>query len=133
MPCGVAQLAADADVVEHREFAEQPDVLERAREAGAGDLVRLAAVDAVAVDGDRAGLRAIDAGEEIEDGGLARAVGADESVQAGGGASREILDRLRPPKAMETSRTSRSGGASIAVGLRYASMSLPVVARRGGR
>src|SRR5437763_3322266 len=77
----VVDMAADLDVVEDRQLLEQPDVLERARQAEGGDVVRLASPRRLAVDEDLAVGGLIDAGEHVEDGGLSGAVRADQSDQ----------------------------------------------------
>ena len=69
---------AAAQVLEHREPAEDVGDLEAARQAEPVDLVRLQAVDALAVEQDLAAGRAEAAADEVEQGRLAGAVRADD-------------------------------------------------------
>jgi len=71
-------MLADQDVVERGERPEDLGVLERARHATAGDLVRRQSQQVDAVEGGAAGGRAIEAGQHVEDGRLPGAVGADQ-------------------------------------------------------
>src|SRR5688572_4452708 len=75
-----ARVAPDHYVLERRQVHEQADVLERAADAGGGDLVRLEAGEAAAVEAEAAAVGLVDAGEHVEQRGLARAVRADEAV-----------------------------------------------------
>ena len=77
-PVAHVGVAAEHEVVEHGQVGEQLDVLERARHAQAGDLVRLLADQVVAVEGHAAFLRLVDARQHVEDRGLAGAIGADD-------------------------------------------------------
>ena len=72
-------MAADADVVDHREVGKQRDVLEGAADADLGDLVRRPRQDAGAFHQDVAGARLIEPGEAIEERGLAGAVRSDQA------------------------------------------------------
>jgi len=69
------------DVLEHSQVWKEADVLKRARNAEARDLVRLAPANGSAREQHLAVGRVVDAGQEIEDGGFSRAVGANQSVQ----------------------------------------------------
>ncbi len=70
-----------ADVVRDRHGPEQPDVLERSRDAALGDEVRLFPSHGPALEKDEAARGPVNTGDEVEDGCLARAVGADEARQ----------------------------------------------------
>ncbi len=74
-------MAAEQEVVNQRQAAEQFDVLERSRHALAGDVVWTAAQQVLAGEADRALLGAIDARKNVEDRRLARTVGADDGEQ----------------------------------------------------
>ena len=74
-------MAGDFHVVQHGELGEEPDVLEGARDAALGDLVRLQPDEAVSLEGDMAAGRLVDAREQVERGSLACAVGTDEADQ----------------------------------------------------
>src|SRR5262245_35646755 len=78
---GDARLGGDADVLEHREIAEDVGDLVRARDAearhGVGGLPR----DVLALEQDLAGRGGQHAGEEVEERRLARSVGADHRAQ----------------------------------------------------
>src|SRR5439155_22715418 len=72
------------------ELAEEADVLEGARDPGAGDLARLERDDVHPAKMDRAaGIGIVDARDQIEDRGLAGAVRADETED------RSLRDRER--------------------------------------
>ena len=71
-------VARHEHVLEHRHLPEEPDVLERARDAEVGDLPRREAVDALAAERDGALRRRVHAGDAVEHRGLAGAVGSDE-------------------------------------------------------
>ena len=75
----VAGVAAHHDVLQRRHLREEPDVLERARDAEVVDLVRLGAGDLLALEPDLALGRGVDAGHRVEAGRLAGAVGADQA------------------------------------------------------
>src|SRR5687767_12731199 len=68
------------DVLEHRHARKQPDVLESARHATAGDLVRLQAVDALAVEIKLAGRRCVHARQQVENRGFSGAVWSNQAV-----------------------------------------------------
>jgi hypothetical protein len=57
---------------------EELDVLEGARDAPAGDLMRRHPRDVLAGEGQAARGRIVDPRDQVEDGGLARTVGADD-------------------------------------------------------
>src|SRR5690242_14850329 len=75
------QMENGADVVEHCQRREQPDVLKGARDAAHRDAIGLMTTDGMAVEKDFAGGRLIDAGDQIEYRGLARTVRADQADQ----------------------------------------------------
>ena len=72
-------MAADAHVVEHRQVAEQREVLEGAADADVGDAVRRPAQDAAALEQDVAGARRVEPAEAVEQRRLAGAVRADQA------------------------------------------------------
>ena len=72
------EVAAGHDVVEHRHALEQRDVLERARDALRGRVVRVHAAARRAAERDRALLRVVDAVDDVQHRALARAVRADD-------------------------------------------------------
>ena len=100
-----AHVAAEHQVVEHGEAAEQGDVLERARHAERRDLARRPARDVAALEHDAAGIRLVEAGDHVEQRGLAGAVGADDREDAAlgdvdrhavdGGDAAEVLGNVR--------------------------------------
>jgi hypothetical protein len=69
---------AQQQVLEHRGVLEQLDVLEGARDAAPGDLVRGHAGDVLVAEDEPPVGGLVDARDEVEDGGLARAVGPDD-------------------------------------------------------
>ena len=75
-----AHVAADHDVLDHAQLAEQPDVLKRPGDAAAGDRVGRAAGDLGAVEADRPAVGPVQPRDDVEGGRLARAVGTDEGV-----------------------------------------------------
>ena len=88
----------DDQVLEHGHLAEQPDVLEGARDAGAGDAEPVHLLEqqrvAVAMEGELADGRLVEAGQAVEHRGLAGAVGADDRGDlALAGGQRQIVDR----------------------------------------
>ena len=100
-----AHMAAEHQVVEHREPAEQGDVLERARHAEGCDLARPPARDVAAFEHDAPFVRLVEAGDHVEQRGLAGAVGADDRDDAAlgdvdrhavdGGDAAEVLGHVR--------------------------------------
>ena len=83
---------ADHDVLDHGQAAEQPDALQGAGDAEAGQPVCLEPGQRAPVEGDRAGLRPDKAARGVEQGGLARAVRADDSGDfARGGGQRYVV------------------------------------------
>src|SRR5690606_21384117 len=93
-------VAAEQDVVEHAHALEQGDVLEGARHAAPGDLVRADADEGLALERDRAFLRGIEAGDRVDQRRLAGAVGPDEAVDlALLDAHRDIRQRLHAAEA----------------------------------
>ena len=94
-------MAGDLDVVEHGQFLEEPDVLERAGNAEGGDLMRLEAVTIAAVKGDPAGRDRRHAGQQVEDRRLARPVRADQTDQFTRSIWRSTAETAtRPPKCL---------------------------------
>ena len=93
---GLGVVQAHLDVVLDRHGVEQADVLERAGDAHAVDLVDGLAAGVVAVEQDGAARGRVHLGEQIEDRGLAGAVGADKDLYDLGLADGEveIIDRL---------------------------------------
>ena len=75
----VVGVGADEDVLERRHVGEEPDVLERARDAELGDLELLALAERLAEVAHRTRGGLVDAGHDVEAGRLAGAVGADEA------------------------------------------------------
>jgi hypothetical protein len=75
----VVRVGTDEDVLEGGHVVEQPDVLERARDAELGDLELLALAQAVPEEPDAARRRLIDAGHDVEAGCLAGTVGSDQA------------------------------------------------------
>ena len=71
-------VAAELDVLEHREAAKQRDVLEGARQAHCGAAMHRCGGDVLAAEPHAACGRAIEARDGVEDAGLARAVGPDD-------------------------------------------------------
>ena len=74
-------MVSDADVVEHGQVGEEPDVLKSARNANLIDDMRLHAVDPVAFERHGTLRGQVDARHHVEDGGFARAVRADQPHQ----------------------------------------------------
>ena len=72
------RVPADEQVLEHGRVLEQLDVLERAGDAEAGDLVRRAPAEVDAVELDRSRRRRVEPADEVEDRRLAGAVRADQ-------------------------------------------------------
>ena len=90
----MAHMQANGDIVDHRQVAEQADVLEGARHAEQRILLGPIACDipAAKYNAPTAGLE--DAGQEIEGRGLAGAIGTDEANQfAVGDREIELLQR----------------------------------------
>jgi len=74
------QVAPGHDVVEHRHALEERDVLEGARDAERGRLVRMHVAELAAAKADGAGLRVVHAVHHVEHRALAGAVGADDGA-----------------------------------------------------
>jgi hypothetical protein len=71
-------VTAQQEILQHGGVLEQLDVLEGARDAPPGDLVRRHARDVLAGEDQPAAGRIVDARDEVEDRRLAGAVGADD-------------------------------------------------------
>ena len=71
-------VAAQQQILEHRGVLEQLDVLEGARDAPPGDLVRGYPGDVLVAEDEAAVGGVVDARDQVEDGGLARAVRPDD-------------------------------------------------------
>jgi hypothetical protein len=69
---GDVLVLSDEDVLEDRHVGEEADVLERARDAEAGNDVGREPVDALTGEVDGAGGGPVEAGEAVEEGGLCR-------------------------------------------------------------
>src|SRR4029079_3055735 len=94
-------VAADHHVLERRQIGEETDVLEGARNAGGGDLVRWKARDATSFEIEAAGVHRVDPGEHVEQCRLAGAVRADEPVNlALADRERHVLERLQAAEAL---------------------------------
>ena len=102
-----AHVAAEHEVVEHGQAAEQRDVLERARHAERGDRARALAGDVAALERDAAGVGLVEAGDHVEQRGLARAVRADDGEDAAPWERRPTRRRPRPtpPKRLDAPST----------------------------
>ena len=73
-------MLADQDVFQHRELAEEADVLERPGHAVGGDDMRLLPADGLPLQGDLSGRRDVEAAEHVEDRRLAGTVRPDERL-----------------------------------------------------
>src|SRR5262245_8689649 len=73
------RVPADHDILERSHVREEADVLEGARDAARGNLVRLEAGQARAAEMEFTAVGGVDSRQDIEQGGLAGAVGADET------------------------------------------------------
>jgi hypothetical protein len=103
-------VAAEHEVVEHREVVEQLDVLEHPGHAERGDRRRAAAEQVLAEEADRALLGPVDARDAVEDRGLAGAVRADDGEQLTGRTSKlTAVDGRCRRSAGARSSTSRIG------------------------
>ena len=67
------------DVLHHAHVQEEPQRLERARDAALADLVRLEADEAFPLEQDVAAVRPVDAGDQVEERRLPRAVRPDDA------------------------------------------------------
>ena len=76
------EMAADLDVLQHRQILEKLHELEGANEARRCDRLGRAAGDVLACEDDAAGIRRLEAGNQIEQRGLARTVWADQGGDA---------------------------------------------------
>jgi hypothetical protein len=70
-----------ADIFDHREGREQPDVLESTGDSHAGALVHFLPGEVLTGQMNGAGARWIDSGDEVENSGFARAIWSDQSDQ----------------------------------------------------
>ena len=117
--CGDERVAfafgADDDIFERSHRAEQPDVLEGAREAEGGALVRRQAGHFDAVDENRARIGAVEPGDDIERRCLAAPVGADQRMHAAAAHLKiDAVDRLQAAKILdETAHLERGRSAGI--------------------
>src|SRR5207302_11350632 len=83
------------------QVGEQTDILERARNACGGDLVRLQAGQVAPVEHERARLGRVKSRQDVEQRGLAGAVGADQAENfAGADGKRDFRKRLHAAKAL---------------------------------
>jgi hypothetical protein len=88
-------------VLERGQVREQPDVLERPRDAALGDLIRLEPGERLAVEDELAFVLLIDAGQHVEQASLAGAVGADQPVDlAVADREADIRERMHPAEAL---------------------------------
>src|SRR5262249_50059138 len=74
-------IEADEDIIEHRHFGKQTDILKGAGDAQTIDAKSFSAGDGFSLEQNIAAGGAIDAGNEIECRGFASAVGADQADQ----------------------------------------------------
>src|SRR6266480_1178421 len=96
-----AHVTADHHVLERRQVGEQTDILERARNACGGYLVRLQAGQVAPVEQERAGVWRVKPRQHVEERGLAGAVGADQAENfAGADGKRDFRKRLHAAKAL---------------------------------
>ena len=96
-----AHVAPDHHVLERRQIGEQADVLEGARDAGGGDLVRLEPGERAAVERERARVGRVDPGQHVEQRRLAGAVRADQAVDlARRDGERHLVQRLHAAEAL---------------------------------
>ena len=75
---GGVTMPADQQIAQHGRVLEQFDVLERAGDAEAGDLVRRLLGDVLVIEEDLARRRRVDPRDQVEDRALAGAIGADD-------------------------------------------------------
>src|SRR5437660_1772422 len=78
----VMEMKGGDDIAEHRQAPEQPDLLERAREAEPRALVRRQADDIDTVEDDPARIRLIEPAHQIEQRRLAGSVRSDDRKHA---------------------------------------------------
>ncbi len=91
----------DPHIVQHRQIAEQPDILEGATDAQRGNLMRRLAHQFGSLEADTAFRGLINPGNQVEDGGFAGAVGTDDAHQfAGVEIQIEIGDRAQAAEEM---------------------------------
>jgi len=96
-----SQVTADHDVLERGHVGEQADVLEGPRDPCAGDLVRRAHLERLAVELELASVAGVQPGERVEEGRLARAVRTDQAVDlALVDTERNLAQRLHPAEAL---------------------------------
>ena len=74
------RVCAEHHVLDHRQGAEQRQVLESAADADTGHAMARQCIDDVAIELDSAGLVAVEPRQAVEQRGLARAVGPDEAA-----------------------------------------------------
>ena len=73
-------MLADQHIVQHRQFAEEADILEGPRYAVGGDDVGLSSGNGFPVQQDLARSGYVQAAQHVQDGGLARTVGSDQRL-----------------------------------------------------
>src|SRR6266480_4173672 len=96
-----AQVTADHHVLERRQVGEQADVLERARNACGGYLVRLQAGQVAPVEQERAGVWRVKPRQHVEERGLAGAVRTDQPENfAAADGKRDLGKRLQAAEAL---------------------------------
>jgi hypothetical protein len=96
----IVALEIDDDIVERGHLAEQPEVLERARDAAADPRARREMIQNRAVEADGPLVRPQETGDHVEDRGLAGAVGSDQAADlAAFDRERALVER---PQAAET-------------------------------
>jgi hypothetical protein len=106
-------MAAEHQVVDHRQVREEPEVLERARHPEPRHGRRRAADQVLAFQADRALLGPVDAVDAVEDRGLAGAVGPDHREHlAGPDLERDAVERghAAEPQRHVLDREQRLGG-----------------------
>src|SRR6266478_3314076 len=96
-----AHVTADHHVLQRRQVGEEADILERARNASGGHLVRLQAGQRVAVAQEGAGVGCVKSRQHVEERGLAGAVRADQAENfAGADRKRDLRKRLQAAEAL---------------------------------
>ena len=109
-----AHVAAEHEVVEHGQAAEQRDVLERARDAQRRNRARALAGDVAAFQGDAPAVGPVEAGDHVEQRGLAGAVGADDREDAAlGDVDRHAIDRDDAAEALGAPSTDICTAAAV--------------------
>ena len=116
---GLGVMQSDLDVLLHRHGVEQADVLERAGDAHAVDLVDGLAARIVAVEQNGAAGGSVHLSEQIEHRGLTRSVGTDESGNLGlANGEVEVVDRLEAAE-IDAQVQGLENGSGIDVALRH--------------